>query len=181
MQHTSQIFLPATFTCRASSRNRAPEHSEQTVYPRYRLRNTRTCNLYFLRSRYSKNPRTPGNFLWPSMIACCCSAFNSAHGTSTGIPAARAKRFISVAYGRYFGLVHGSIGPSSSDFERSGMTRFRSKSIVLPKPWQRGQAPNGLLNENNFGSGSAYLVPQVLHSKRCENRNWCAGSLSAEV
>jgi hypothetical protein len=36
----------------------------------------------------------------------------------------------------------------------SGMMRSRSKSMVLPKPWQRGQAPKGLLNENRRGSGS---------------------------
>ena len=41
-----------------------------------------------------------------------------------------------------------------------------SKSTVFPKPWQRGHAPYGLLNENNRGSGSWYTVPQFLHSKR---------------
>ena len=34
------------------------------------------------------------------------------------------------------------------------MTRFMSKSTVLPNPWQRGQAPNGLLKLNRRGSGS---------------------------
>ena len=36
--------------------------------------------------------------------------------------------------------------------------------MVFPNPWQRGQAPNGLLNENSRGSGSSYRMPQVLHS-----------------
>ena len=49
---TSQIFFPLIFTCRASSRSRVPRHSGQVEYPRYRLRKTRTCSLYFFRSRY---------------------------------------------------------------------------------------------------------------------------------
>src|SRR5262249_39782391 len=52
IEQTSQMFLPATFTCCASRRRRAPPHSEHVEYPRYRLRKTRTCNLYFFRSRY---------------------------------------------------------------------------------------------------------------------------------
>ena len=28
--------------------------------------------------------------------------------------------------------------------------------MMLPKPWQVGQAPKGLLNENNRGCGSSY-------------------------
>ena len=60
------------------------------------------------------------------------------------------------------------MAPSASVFEVSGTTRSISKSMVLPKPWQRGQAPNGLLKENSRGSGSSYLRLQALHSKRCE-------------
>ncbi len=52
------------------------------------------------------------------------------------------------------GLVQGSMAPCWMDLPGSGMTRSRSKSIVLPKPWQRGQAPKGLLKENRRGSGS---------------------------
>src|ERR1035438_2741440 len=54
---------------------------------------------------------------------------------------------------RYFGFVHGSTAPSSSESEASGITRFMSKSIVLPKPWQRGHAPTGELKLNRIGSG----------------------------
>ena len=32
---------------------------------------------------------------------------------------------------------------------------------MLPKPWQTGQAPNGLLNENSRGCGTSYGMPQV--------------------
>src|SRR6266853_1684484 len=39
---------------------------------------------------------------------------------------------------RYFGLVQGSIAPSDKVLLASGMTRFRSKSTVLPKPSRRG-------------------------------------------
>src|SRR5947209_1056584 len=64
---------------------------------------------------------------------------------------------------RYFGLVHGSMAPSSSDRVRSGMTRSMSKSMVLPNPWQRGQAPTGELKLNRIGSGCPNSMPQVLH------------------
>ena len=55
---------------------------------------------------------------------------------------------------RYLGRFHGSIAPSFSLSPLSGITRFRSKSTVLPNPWQRGHAPNGLLKLNSRGSGS---------------------------
>ena len=32
---------------------------------------------------------------------------------------------------------------------------------MLPKPWQVGHAPNGLLNENNRGCGTSYAMPHV--------------------
>src|ERR1035438_10837648 len=56
---------------------------------------------------------------------------------------------------RYLGLVHGSTAPSSRESEASGITRFMSKSMVLPKPWQRGQAPTDRkstrLNSSHLG------------------------------
>src|SRR2546430_1628060 len=61
------------------------------------------------------------------------------------------------------------MAPSSSDLLGSGTTRFRSKSMVFPKPWQRGHAPYGLLKENRRGSGSWYSVPSFLHSKLVQN------------
>src|SRR6266540_2434282 len=64
---------------------------------------------------------------------------------------------------RYFGFVHGSTAPSSIDNDPSGITRFISKSIVLPKPWQRGHAPTGELKLNRIGSGVANSSPHVLH------------------
>ena len=64
---------------------------------------------------------------------------------------------------RYFGLVHGSTAPSASDSVGPGITRSMSKSMVLPKPWQRGHAPKGELKLNRMGSGSANSRPQVLH------------------
>ena len=42
---------------------------------------------------------------------------------------------------------------------------------MLPNPWQVGQAPNGLLNENSRGCGSSYGMPQVRHSKRSEKND----------
>src|SRR5580704_13804578 len=64
---------------------------------------------------------------------------------------------------RYLGLVQGSTAPSVSDRVRSGITRSMSKSMVLPKPWQRGQAPKGELKLKRIGSGAANSRPHVLH------------------
>src|SRR5262245_43238394 len=101
----------------------------------------------------------------------------SCHGTSIGTPAVLAILRSSFRKARYLGLVHGSIAPSLRVLVTSGITRFRSKSMVLPKPWQRGHAPNGLLNENSGGSGSSYLRWQFLHSNFCEKRHCCGASL----
>ena len=62
------------------------------------------------------------------------------------------------------------MAPSLSLLPLSGMTRFRSKSIVLPNPWQRGHAPKGLLKENSRGSGSLSGRWQCLHSYSPEKR-----------
>src|SRR2546430_8975629 len=64
---------------------------------------------------------------------------------------------------RYLGLVHGSTAPCSSESEGSGITRFVSKSMVLPKPWQRGHAPKGELKLNRIGSGVLNSLRHVLH------------------
>src|ERR1700691_1244762 len=90
-----------------------------------------------------------------------------------------AARFISPWCGRYFVVVHGAMAPSSSVFDLSGMIRFGSKSIVLPKPWQRGHAPYGLLKLNSRGSGSRYARWQVEHSNADENRSVSTASVSA--
>ena len=65
----------------------------------------------------------------------------SKYGTSVGMLADLAKRFISPCMGRYFSVVQGTMAPWSRVLERSAMMRLGSKSMVLPKPWQRGQAP----------------------------------------
>src|ERR1700742_992280 len=95
----------------------------------------------------------------------CWASVRSYHGMLVGMPSALAARFISACQGeRYLGFVHGSIAPASRDLERSGMMRLGSKSMVLPKPWQRGQAPNGLLKLKSRGSGSRYARWQGGHS-----------------
>src|SRR5258708_35031292 len=71
---------------------------------------------------------------------------------------------------RCLGLVHGSTAPSSRESEESGMMRFMSKSIVLPKPWQRGHAPNGELKLNRIGSGWLNSRSHVLHANRSLKR-----------
>ena len=45
------------------------------------------------------------------------------------------------------------------------------KVSTLPKPWQVGQTPSGLLNENSAGSGRSAAVPQWEHSQRSLHRS----------
>src|SRR5688500_168475 len=47
--------------------------------------------------------------------------------------------------------------------------------MVLPKPWQTGQAPNGELKLNRCGSGSSYVVPSYLQMYLSENLRICSG------
>ena len=56
-------------------------------------------------------------------------------------------------YCRQCGRLHGSMAPLLMVFDESGTTRSMSSSMTLPKPWQVGHAPNGLLNENSRGCG----------------------------
>ena len=58
-----------------------------------------------------------------------------------------------------------------------------SKSMVLPKPWQRGQAPKGELKLKRIGSGTANSRPQVLHWNFSLKRScWSpAGALEDEL
>ena len=91
--HKSVIVLPLIFTARASARSRVPPHSGQVAYPRYRLRNTRTCSLYFLRSSQLKNPFTPVDICFPDRLresAAAAPRSSCRHGTFVGIPCARA-------------------------------------------------------------------------------------------
>ena len=62
------------------------------------------------------------------------------------------------------------------DLVGSGTTKSISSSTILPKPWHSGQAPNGLLNENNRGCGISYAMPHPLHSNRSENRCRCVAA-----
>ena len=51
------------------------------------------------------------------------------------------------------------IAPSLSDFELSGQIRRSSNSCLKPSPKHSGQAPNGLLKENERGSISSKVKP----------------------
>src|SRR5215469_507602 len=115
----------------------------------------RTCILYFLVSRWAKKRRMK------SKTFSCSAVLRSQNGLSNGIFGADFRRFPNQE--RYFGLVQGSTAPSSSESVLSGMARSMSKSIVLPKPWQRGQLPNGELKLKRSGSGGLNSMPHVLH------------------
>jgi hypothetical protein len=112
---------------------------------------------------------TPWNSSSPSRTSRRCSSGRSAQATSRGMPWRRAKRFISATSARYRGRFQGSTAPSARVFEGSGTTSSWSTSIRLPKPWQVGQAPKGLLNENSRGCGSSKAWPHRAHSKASEN------------
>ena len=60
------------------------------------------------------------------------------------------------------------IAPSASPSEGSVMTRSASMNWVTPRPSQSGQAPSGLLNENERGVSSATDQPQTRQAKRVE-------------
>ncbi len=86
-----------------------------------------------------------------------------------GIPSSAACLRRSLNQGRYLGRFQGSMAPCARLSPLSGITRFRSKSTVLPNPWQRGHAPKGLLKLNSRGSGSLPGRWQLLHSYAPEN------------
>jgi len=46
----------------------------------------------------------------------------------------------------------------------SGIIKSGSTSILKPKPWQVGQAPNGELKEKSLGSISGSEIPQTGHA-----------------
>ena len=77
----------------------------------------------------------------PFQRRSCCGGSRSYQGTSVGMAADLAKRIISPWKGRYLGVVQGAMAPWARVRLRSGRMRLGSKSMVLPKPWQRGQAP----------------------------------------
>ena len=54
--------------------------------------------------------------------------------------------------------------PWAIDFVSSGINKDRSTFCVIPSPLHSGQAPNGALNENNFGSSFGTEKPQTLHA-----------------
>ncbi len=60
----------------------------------------------------------------------------------------------------------GRIAPSRMDRFRFGMTSPGSNSSVTPSPEQCGQAPSGLLNENELGTKSGKLTPHASQRKR---------------
>src|SRR6202789_534515 len=101
--------------------------------------------------------------LFPYKSSSRWAEVSSCQGISSGIYRDLACLLRSVNQGRYLGRCEGSMAPPSRLSDLSGTMRFRSKSMVLPKPWQRGQAPNGLLKLKRIGSGSVNSGPQVLH------------------
>src|SRR5574342_1401753 len=64
---------------------------------------------------------------------------------------------------------HGTIAPSSIDFDLSGISKSGSNSILTPRPWHVLHAPKGELNENVLGSSSPIEIPQCGQALFCEN------------
>src|SRR5258706_538792 len=63
-----------------------------------------------------------------------------------------------------FSPFHGATAPSYTFSLLSGSTNSLSIPSTCENPSQVGQAPNGLLNENKFGTGSSNCRPSI--SKR---------------
>ncbi len=53
--------------------------------------------------------------------------------------------------------------------------------MVLPNPWQRGQAPIGLLKLNRIGSGVANSVPQRLARELLVEAQWSVAAGALEM
>src|SRR5699024_3364356 len=62
----------------------------------------------------------------------------------------------------------GRIAPSRSDRVSFGTTKFLSTAHFTPRPSQSVHAPNGALNENNLGSSSGKVNPQIGQEKFSE-------------
>ena len=97
-----------------------------------------TAPVSFSRGVRSDGLVPPGSALLPGMDYVEVTGVDH---VAPVMPATRAYRFISATTCRNRGRVQGSMAPWLSDLLLSGITRSRSKSIVLPKPWHRGQAP----------------------------------------
>ena len=65
--------------------------------------------------------------------------------------------------------------------EPSGTTKRGSKKSSTPKPSQVGHAPKGALNENNLGSISDIVKPDVGHANFSENVRICLSSESSST
>src|SRR6185295_10792742 len=103
-------------------------------YPRYRLRNTRTCTLYFLRSSRRKNPLTPSNSSSPSMTNFCSSGVRSCDGTfelrETGAIVRLGPRFDRAAVDRLVAVGHDQIQIELDDVAEPVTRRARAERIV---------------------------------------------------
>ena len=75
----------------------------------------------------------------------------------------------------------GAIAPSDIDKFLSGTINSASKKISLPRPSQDGQAPNGLLNENNLGSISSMVKPETGQANREEKTSLFPVSASSVI
>lgn len=77
---------------------------------------------------------------------------------------------------------HGAMAPWATERSGSGTSSSGSTSSSVPMPVQVGQAPNGLLNENDRGSISsiaiAWLLGQAIFSEKRRSRT-ASGSLSS--
>jgi len=59
---------------------------------------------------------------------------------------------------------YNAIAPSAIHLDLSGIIRSGSNSILIPRPEQVSQAPNGELNENIRGCNSSYVRPHFGHA-----------------
>ena len=60
------------------------------------------------------------------------------------------------------------MAPDAKDSSGCATTRLGSKNVMCPNPSQLGQAPIGLLNENNLGSSSCNEYEHTGHANLLE-------------
>jgi len=141
----SQIFLPATRPAALPDktlRHGRPQVSLATV----RLNKTRTAAVtsFPLEVRISHDTKK-GRHHFPDCFVLSCDSWNNGTSTGMSLPRPPAKLGEDRRIFRLWSQAPMSLRPGFSTL--SGITNRRSKSIVLPHPWQRGPAPRDVERE----------------------------------
>ena len=165
---------PSILTARDSGRRRPPSHRSQCCTPMY-CSNSRRCFSLAPRNFSSRNGMTPSYLslcdqLEPRRLVyvkvtfssprpwrnpCFCSATSSPHGVSRSKPRCSAAPSYKCKRQRLLpSSPSGASAPARRVLAGSGTIRRSLISTCVPRPWQAGHMPWGLLKENICGVGS---------------------------